>query len=752
MATDAAAGVPVPEEADNVESLKNIIDSMMSRIDDLEKELHYNNNLQQDTEKLKPIDVKDIEKPDKYDNNITKFKIWYDKFRDLITNRHPNWYKLLKLVETKGKNTIRNQQEFFDDIDENDDKSYKYIKTQADMYAQQLKSYLRTYTEGELHARVIQTDPNGIMELMREIIYKGNNRNPNKLIDLKAKALSPQRANKVTDLANILTDWKHTRQLIMEEDSNYRMDEETMQTILLKIMPQDFVKDMREKLTEGKFQNDYYGFEQELFDEMATRKMDEDSKKPGGNLGAVNINQEETDEVEIWSDEWQCYICGIATKRGRHEEQEEDDEEPANKERRLNNDANKDKYMKGQGKRPVGPCWTCGGAHLQRDCPQANSGKSNFPTSTAWASWRPGTFPGPTPTQWNSWLPKPWKGKGKGIKGKGKGNKGKGKGKGQGTEGIHDMHWQQWGPPLGHMQGPQWDENEFMTNLLPICTVRHPEEPLNVNREIETSLPRKPSINIHNKYNALAKDYEQQYPEGDDQFPEASVTAATKDHKKMLKMPRGLSQKVKKQTKFQEKIMIAGVREAELDKEEFQMRAEYIRDECKKEREAASERQPLRHGNSLCTMQQTSTRPWSTWCPGWQYLSLTVDSGAAETVIPHMLVQDHPIMETQASKSGLNYTSATGDPIPNLGEQKLPLLTQEGSLRAMTFQAAPVERPLGSVKRMCNSGHRVVFDDEGSYVLNKTTGEINWLREDNGNYVMDLWVMPHKNPGFQRQR
>jgi len=178
MATDAAAGVPVPEEADNVESLKNIIDSMMSRIDDLEKELHYNNNLQQDTEKLKPIDVKDIEKPDKYDNNITKFKIWYDKFRDLITNRHPNWYKLLKLVETKGKNTIRNQQEFFDDIDENDDKSYKYIKTQADMYAQQLKSYLRTYTEGELHARVIQTDPNGIMELMREIIYKGNNKTP----------------------------------------------------------------------------------------------------------------------------------------------------------------------------------------------------------------------------------------------------------------------------------------------------------------------------------------------------------------------------------------------------------------------------------------------------------------------------------------------------------------------------------------------------------------------------------------------
>ena len=42
----------------------------------------------------------------------------------------------------------------------------------------------------------------------------------------------------------------------------------------------------------------------------------------------------------------------------------------------------------------------------------------------------------------------------------------------------------------------------------------------------------------------------------------------------------------------------------------------------------------------------------------------------------------------------------------------------------MTFQAAPVDRALGSVKRMWSSGHMVVFDDDGSYVLNKMIGEI----------------------------
>ena len=48
--------------------------------------------------------------------------------------------------------------------------------------------------------------------------------------------------------------------------------------------------------------------------------------------------------------------------------------------------------------------------------------------------------------------------------------------------------------------------------------------------------------------------------------------------------------------------------------------------------------------------------------------------GAAEIVIPHMLVQDDATQETDASRSGLNYASATGDSIPNLGEQKLSAL------------------------------------------------------------------------------
>ena len=60
----------------------------------------------------------------------------------------------------------------------------------------------------------------------------------------------------------------------------------------------------------------------------------------------------------------------------------------------------------------------------------------------------------------------------------------------------------------------------------------------------------------------------------------------------------------------------------------------------------------------------------------------------------------------------------------------------------MTFQAAPVSKPFDSVKRICAASHRVVFDGNGSYIENKTTGEIRKLREDDGNYTLDIWVVP----------
>jgi hypothetical protein len=137
---------------------------------------------------------------------------------------------------------------------------------------------------------------------------------------------------------------------------------------------------------------------------------------------------------------------------------------------------------------------------------------------------------------------------------------------------------------------------------------------------------------------------------------------------------------------------------------------------------------------------------------GWKKLSMAVDSGACENVIDASEeVPDYKIRESKASKMGVKYASATGEEIPNLGEVLLPMMTMEGTKRSMRMQAAEVSKPLASVKRICEAGHTVVFDETGSFMYNKHTGEVNYFREESGNYMLDVWIPPHKATGFGRQ-
>ena len=137
---------------------------------------------------------------------------------------------------------------------------------------------------------------------------------------------------------------------------------------------------------------------------------------------------------------------------------------------------------------------------------------------------------------------------------------------------------------------------------------------------------------------------------------------------------------------------------------------------------------------------------------GWVPLCIAMDSGAAESVIPVGLVNYPSILPSKP----IFYQSATGQYIPNKGSQTINLMTKEETLRSMTFQQAPVTKPLASVRKTCQSGHAVVFVDEEStgmksFILNLTTGETNYLREEDGNYMLDTWVKPHNDsPGFVR--
>merc|ERR1712024_357380 len=69
---------------------------------------------------------------------------------------------------------------------------------------------------------------------------------------------------------------------------------------------------------------------------------------------------------------------------------------------------------------------------------------------------------------------------------------------------------------------------------------------------------------------------------------------------------------------------------------------------------------------------------------------------------------------------------------------------QDSGGKGITAQVCKVHRPLMSVKKICKNGQRVVFNEEGSYVENKLTGERLQVLEEDGEYVLDVWVNTEK--------
>ena len=106
---------------------------------------------------------------------------------------------------------------------------------------------------------------------------------------------------------------------------------------------------------------------------------------------------------------------------------------------------------------------------------------------------------------------------------------------------------------------------------------------------------------------------------------------------------------------------------------------------------------------------------------------------------------------------GRNYVVANGSANKNKGETVVSMVTQEGQWKNLKFQVCGVTRPLASVAKIVDAGHKVVFGPSwkgGSYILNLETSEKTWLTQKDGVVVLDAVVAPiewHARPGFGGQ-
>lgn len=131
-----------------------------------------------------------------------------------------------------------------------------------------------------------------------------------------------------------------------------------------------------------------------------------------------------------------------------------------------------------------------------------------------------------------------------------------------------------------------------------------------------------------------------------------------------------------------------------------------------------------------------------------QQLDLTIDSGAAEHVIGPDTLPHIPTQPSEGSKNGVHYVTANGTKMANQGEQVISAKTCSGQACRFKLQVTNVRRPLMSVGRICDAGHRVVFGANGGYIQSVATGERVPFRRDNNVYRLGVTV---PGVGFHRQ-
>ena len=117
---------------------------------------------------------------------------------------------------------------------------------------------------------------------------------------------------------------------------------------------------------------------------------------------------------------------------------------------------------------------------------------------------------------------------------------------------------------------------------------------------------------------------------------------------------------------------------------------------------------------------------------------MVVDSCASELVVSDEMLTRVTTVEGEAMKKGVQYEVADGTLIPNLGEKKFIVVSDNGVARQMRAQVCEVNKAFLSVHRVVQAGNRVAFASSGSYVEDETVGETMELIEKGGMYMLKL--------------
>ena len=166
---------------------------------------------------LKPIDTKDITKPEPFDSDAKKFLALFAGIKDLLTNRNQGWTLILDHIEAMKSTKCHDPEtQLFQSIGGE-------VAVQGEAYKAQLATYIRSYTKGDLDERVVKSQPDEVVDIVRELIYKYKHHRSFKILDLKSAITALPRASTPQDVEKILSDWKHQIHTVQLHDKNFQV-------------------------------------------------------------------------------------------------------------------------------------------------------------------------------------------------------------------------------------------------------------------------------------------------------------------------------------------------------------------------------------------------------------------------------------------------------------------------------------------------------------------------------------------------
>ena len=121
----------------------------------------------------------------------------------------------------------------------------------------------------------------------------------------------------------------------------------------------------------------------------------------------------------------------------------------------------------------------------------------------------------------------------------------------------------------------------------------------------------------------------------------------------------------------------------------------------------------------------------------WKKVTVVVDSGAAEHVMPRSMFPEIGNRQTERSKNG---KGPGGKNIKNYGQQVMSVGTPEGFVCKSTWQVADVRRPLVSASHIIQVGSDLFIGKDEAYIMNRGKKEKSMLRKEGNLCMLDLFV------------